>query len=77
MSRPRPGASMSAVITIIETASMIVWFRASAIAGRATGSCTFVRSWRSVAPSERPASTVFAGTPRMPNAVMRIAAGIA
>ena len=68
---------MSAVITIIETASMIVWLRARAIAGRATGSCTFVRSWRSVAPSERPASTVFAGTPRMPKAVMRIAAGIA
>ena len=64
-------------MTIIDSASISVWLSARASSLRAIGSLTIVSSWRPVVPSDRPASTVFAGTPRMPSAVMRIAAGMA
>ena len=62
---------------MIESAIMIVWLTASPIVRRAIGSWTLRRTWPSVAPSEVAASTVWAGTPRMPRAVIRIAGGIA
>ncbi len=75
--RPSPGAPMSAVMTTIDRASMIVWLMASPIGRRASGSVTLRSSWPSVAPSERAASTVVDDTPRIPRAVIRIAAGMA
>ena len=55
---PRPGPSMSEVITTIERAIMIVWLMPRMIVRRAIGSWTFVRSWRPVDPSDVAASTV-------------------
>ena len=44
---------------------------------RARGSCTFSSTWARVEPIASAASTVFAATPRIPSAVIRIAGGIA
>ncbi len=63
---PRPGASMSAVMTTIESASIIVWLMARTICGRAIGTWTLRSVWRRVEPIEVAASTVDSLTPRMP-----------
>jgi len=68
---------MRPVITIIDSPSMIVWLMANPIAPRASGSWTLVRIWPPVEPSDRAASTLATGTPRMPRAVIRMAGGIA
>jgi hypothetical protein len=75
--RPSPGAPIRPVITTIESASMIVWLIPSPIARMASGSWTLLRTWRSVEPSERAASTLVPGTPRIPSEVIRTAGGIA
>ena len=66
---------ISAAITTIDSANRIVWFTASRSILRASGSCTFVSTCRRVEPIAAAASTVFAGTPRMPSAVIRTATG--
>ena len=76
-SAPRPGAPMSAVITTIERAIMIVWLMPMPMVLRAIGSWTFRSTWSRVDPSDVAASTDASGTPRIPSAVMRIAGGIA
>jgi hypothetical protein len=60
---------------MMPSAIMIVWLTPTMIAGLARGSCTFRRSCRSVTPKATPASTVSAGTWRMPRLVSRIAGG--
>ena len=68
---------MSAVMTIIDIASMIVWLSARPSSRRASGMRTLDSICRPVAPIDCPASTVLTGTRRMPSAVMRMAAGMA
>ena len=73
---PRPWPVLiSPAITTIESANRIVWLTARSSIFRASGSCTLSRSCRRVAPSDAAASTVFAGTPRTPRAVIRTAGG--
>ena len=73
---PRPGASISAVITTIEIAIMIVWLTASRMVERAIGSRTLIRVCHQVAPIDRDASIAVGETWRMPSAAIRIAGGI-
>ena len=68
---------MTAVITTIESAIMIVWLTARPTVVRAIGSWTFPRTWRPVDPSDVAASMVSDGTPRIPRAVSRTAGGTA
>ncbi len=68
---------MSAVMTIIERAIMIVWLTPMPMVRRANGSWTLVRDCQRVAPSERAASIVVPDTSWMPSAVMRMAGGMA
>ena len=68
---------MRPVITIIDRASMIVWLIAEPDRPSGQGQLDLVRIWPPVEPSERAASTVVAGTPRIPSDVIRIAGGIA
>ncbi len=77
MFTPRPGPSMTTVITTIDRASMIVWLTASPIVLRASGSSTLLSTWPAVEPRDRAASRADSGTPRIPRAVIRMAAGIA
>ena len=77
MSLPRPGASTSTVITTIERAIINVWLIPRMRVGRAMGSWTLRRIWDSVDPRALAASTLVGETPRIPRAVIRIAAGIA
>ena len=58
IARPGPGAPMSAVMTTIESAIMIVWLTPMPIVRRASGSWTLVRTCQRVEPSETAASTV-------------------
>ena len=75
--RPSPGAPMSAVMTTIERAIMIVWLTPRPMVRRACGSWTLVRTCQRVEPSETAASTDSDDTPRMPRAVIRTAGGMA
>ena len=74
---PRPWPPISPAITTIESAKRMVWLTDSSSIRRASGSCTFVSTCQRVEPSAVAASTVFASTPRMPSAVIRIAGGTA
>ena len=56
---------------------MIVWLTARPIVLRASGSSTLLSTWPAVEPRDRAASRADSGTPRIPRAVIRIAAGIA
>ena len=76
-STPSPGAPMSAVITTIERAIMIVWLTPMPMVRRASGSWTLDSVCQRVEPEDSAASIVAPGTPRMPSAVMRMAGGIA
>ena len=64
-------------MTTSESANMIVWFTASSIWRRASGSWTLKSVCVFVAPKACDASTDSAVTPRTPSAVMRTAGGIA
>ena len=64
-------------MTTIESAKRIVWLTERSSIRRASGSRTLASVCDGVDPIATAASTVFAGTPRMPSAVMRIAGGIA
>ena len=68
---------MSAVITIIDRAIMIVWLTARPMVLRAIGSCTLRRTCQRVEPIDSAASTVSWATPRIPSDVIRIAGGMA
>ena len=68
---------MSAVITTIERAIMIVWLTPMPIVRRASGSWTLRSTCQRVDPSETAASIVSLGTPRIPSSVMRMAGGMA
>ena len=73
---PRPGSVLIRLaITTIESANRIVWLTDRSSIFRASGICTLVSICRRVEPIAAAASTVFAGTPRMPSAVIRIATG--
>ena len=64
-------------MTTIDSAKRMVWLTERSSIRRASGRRTLARVCEFVAPIARAASTVFAGTPRMPSAVIRIAGGIA
>ena len=68
---------MSAVITTIERAIMIVWLMPMPIVRRASGSWTLRSTCQRVEPRETAASRVSVGTPRIPSAVILMAGGIA
>jgi hypothetical protein len=68
---------MSAVITTIERAIMIVWLTPMPMVRRASGSWTLESVCQRVEPRDSAASIVVVGTPRMPSDVIRIAGGIA
>jgi hypothetical protein len=74
---PSPGASISAVITTIDSAIMIAWLTASTMVGRASGRRTLPSSCQRVEPSAVAASTVDLFTSLMPSAVIRMAGGMA
>ena len=76
MSTPRPGALISAAMTTMESAIMIVWLTASAIVDLASGRWTLRSVCQRVAPSEVEASTAVGETCSMASAVIRIAGGI-
>jgi hypothetical protein len=77
MFSPRPGASISAVTTTMDSAIMIVWFTARTRIGRAIGSRTLVSSCHRVEPCAVAASTTVGETPAMPSSVIRIVTGTA
>ena len=64
-------------MTTIESAKRMVWLTERSSIRRASGRRTLASICELVAPIASAASTVFAGTPRMPSAVIRIAGGIA
>ena len=66
---------MSAAITTMLSAIMIVWFMPVSTLGSAWGSCTLRRVWRGVAPNISAASTVAGETVRMPRSVSLITGG--
>ena len=68
---------MSPAITTIESANRMVWLTERSSIRRASGRRTFASVCAGVEPIASAASTVFAGTPRIPRAVIRIAGGIA
>ncbi len=68
---------MSAVITTIERAIMIVWLTPMPIVRRASGSWTLRSVCQRVDPCDSAASIVVSGTPRIPRAVIRMAGGMA
>ena len=74
---PRPAPPISPAITTIESAKRIVWLTERSSIRRASGSCTLTIVCQRVEPSACAASTVFAGTFRIPRAVIRIAGGTA
>ena len=71
-----PPAPISAAITTIPNAIMMVWLTPRMMTRLAIGSCTLRRSCQRVEPSDSAASTVVGDTSRMPSAVIRIAGGI-
>jgi hypothetical protein len=77
MFSPSPGASISAVTTTMDSASMMVWLTASTMVGRAIGSRTLRSTCHRVEPSATAASTLVADTSLMPSAVIRMVAGTA
>ena len=74
---PRPGPSISAAMTAIESAAMMVWLSPTMIVRRAIGSCTLRSSWLPVDPSEVVASMVVGETVRRPCAEIRTSGGSA
>ena len=68
---------MRAAITTMLSAIMIVWLMPVSTLGSASGNCTLRRVWRGVAPNISAASTVAAGTVRIPRSVSRTTGGSA
>ncbi len=74
---PSPLPPISPAMTTIESANRMVWLTERSSIRRASGSRTLTSVCEGVDPIASAASTVFAGTPRMPSAVILIAGGIA
>ncbi len=74
-SRPSPPAPMSAAMTTMPSAAMIVWLTPAMIVGMASGICTLKSVCRAVEPKLCAASTAAGATSRMPRLVKRMAGG--